>query len=95
MPDFVVEYGKEGTSPAASDGRLDAPAFHRNHEAIWAAIAEFLLRRCGDVLEIGSGTGQHIIAYARRTPNLDWWPSDISPAHLASTRRVAKLRITR
>jgi SAM-dependent methyltransferase len=84
MPDFVVEYGKKGTPPAASDGRLDAPAFHRNHEAIWAAIAEFLLRRCGDVLEIGSGTGQHVIAYARRTPKLDWWPSDISPAHLAS-----------
>ncbi len=38
----------------------------------------------GDILEIGSGTGQHAVAFARRTPQLTWWPSDIFPSHLAS-----------
>ena len=83
MVKFVVDFAKTGTPPA-SDGRLDAPAFRRNHEAIWSAIAEFLDAQAGDVLEIGSGTGQHVVTFARRTPRLAWWPSDILPSHLAS-----------
>lgn len=83
MVKFVVDFAKTGTPPAP-DGRLDAPAFRRNHEAIWSAIAEFLDAQAGDVLEIGSGTGQHVVTFARRTPQLAWWPSDIFPSHLAS-----------
>lgn len=83
MVKFVVDFAKTGTPPA-SDGRLDAPAFRRNHEAIWSAISEFLDAQAGDVLEIGSGTGQHVVTFARRTPQLAWWPSDIFPSHLAS-----------
>jgi len=81
MAEFVVEFGKSGATP---DGRLDAPAFRRNHEAIWSAIAPFLNAQTGDVLEIGSGTGQHVTTFAARTPQLTWWPSDIYPSHLAS-----------
>jgi SAM-dependent methyltransferase len=83
MVKFVVDFAKTG-APPAPDGRLDAPAFHRNREAIWSAIAEFLTARGGDVLEIGSGTGQHAVTFARRTPRLTWWPSDIFPSHLVS-----------
>lgn len=83
MVKFVIAYGKD-TAPPAPDGRLDAPTFHRNHEPIWSAIAGFLGERSGDVLETGSGTGQHAATYARRTPRLTWWPSDIYPSHLAS-----------
>jgi SAM-dependent methyltransferase len=83
MAEFVVDFGKSG-APAAPDGRLDGPAFHRNHEGIWSAIAAFLSAQTGDVLELGSGTGQHITAFAGRTPSLTWWPSDIYPSHLAS-----------
>jgi SAM-dependent methyltransferase len=83
MVKFVVDFAKTGTPPAP-DGRLDAPAFHRNHEAIWSAIAGFLSAQAGDVLEIGSGTGQHAVTLARRTPELIWWPSDIFPSHLGS-----------
>ena len=83
MVKFVVEYGKD-TAPPAPDGRLDAPTFHRNHEVIWSAIAGFLNRQTGDVLETGSGTGQHAATYAQRTPRLTWWPSDIYPSHLSS-----------
>ena len=82
MPEFVVDFGKLGNVP--DEGRLDAPAFHRNHEAIWAAVAGYLASAQGDVLEVGSGTGQHAATYAARTPYLTWWPSDILPSHLAS-----------
>ena len=64
--------------------RLDAPAFHRNHEPIWSVIAPFLQNKTGNVLEMGSGTGQHIIEFARRMPDIVWWPSDIETEHLDS-----------
>ena len=83
MVKFVVEYGRD-TEPPASDGRLDAPTFHRNHEPIWSAISDFLSAQTGDVLEIGSGTGQHVTEFARRTAHLNWWPSDIRESHLQS-----------
>ena len=82
MPQFVVDFGSLGKTP--EEGRLDAPAFHRNHEAIWGAIAGFMAGARGDVLEVGSGTGQHAADFARRAPQLTWWPSDILPSHLAS-----------
>jgi SAM-dependent methyltransferase len=83
MVKFVVDFAKTGTPPAP-DGRLDAPAFHRNHEAIWSTIAPFLGTQTGDVLELGSGTGQHAVTFARRAPQLLWWPSDLFPSHLES-----------
>jgi SAM-dependent methyltransferase len=83
MAEFVVDFGKSG-APAAPDGRLDGPAFHRNHDAIWSAMAGFLSAQAGDVLELGSGTGQHATAFAGRSPQLTWWPSDIFPSHLTS-----------
>ena len=92
MAKFVVEFGK--AVPPAPDGRLDGPAFHRNHDAIWSTIVRFLGEQSGAVLEIGSGTGQHAVEFARRSPNLVWWPSDIYPSHLdsiAAWRRHATL----
>jgi SAM-dependent methyltransferase len=83
MVKFVVDFGKSG-APTSPDGRLDGPAFHRNHDAIWSAIVGFLNAQSGDVLELGSGTGQHACAFASRSPQLTWWPSDINPSHLAS-----------
>ena len=92
-PDFVVEFGRAGVTSAA-DGRLDAPAFHRNHEAIWSALAPDLAAIEGDVLEIGSGTGQHAVTFAQRAPHLTWWPSDPSARHrdsIEAWRRAAAL----
>jgi hypothetical protein len=37
-PQHVVEFGKDGLPPPEADGRLDGPAFHRNHAAIWAVL---------------------------------------------------------
>jgi SAM-dependent methyltransferase len=84
MSKFVIEFGTEGLPPPALDGRLDAPAFHRNHDAIWSAITGFLNGKSGEVLELGSGTGQHAVTYARRSPQLTWWPSDVLASHLDS-----------
>ncbi|MBC7575853.1 DUF938 domain-containing protein [Tardiphaga sp.] len=83
MAEYVVEFGKDGRNVEA-DGRLDAAAFHRNHEAIWAALAPFLDGRAGDVVEVGSGTGQHVVDFASRCPDITWWPSDLNEAHLKS-----------
>lgn len=83
MAEYVVEFGKDGR-PVEPDGRLDAPAFHRNHEAIWAVLRRFLAGKSGDVVEAGSGTGQHVVDFARHTPEIIWWPSDLNEQHLKS-----------
>ena len=36
------------------------------------------------VLEIGSGTGQHVVDFARHAPDIIWWPSDLNEQHLKS-----------
>jgi SAM-dependent methyltransferase len=83
MAEYVIEFGKDGR-PVESDGRLDAAAFYRNHAAIWAVLRPFLAGKSGDVVEAGSGTGQHVVEYARHTPDITWWPSDLNEAHLNS-----------
>jgi SAM-dependent methyltransferase len=81
--EYVVEFGKDGR-PVPSDGRLDAPAFHRNHQAIWAVLQPFLDGKSGDVVEAGSGTGQHVVEFAPHVPAIIWWPSDLNAQHLKS-----------
>ncbi len=83
-PEHVAEFGKGNTPPAEADGRLDAPPFHRNHAAIWSVLSRFLAGSTGDVLEIGSGTGQHAAEYARQSPGQTWWPTDYLDSHLRS-----------
>jgi hypothetical protein len=83
VAEYVVEFGKDGR-PAEPDGRLDAPAFHRNHQAIRAILQTFLAGKSGDVVEAGSGTGQHVVDFARHIPGITWWPSDLNEQHLKS-----------
>jgi SAM-dependent methyltransferase len=82
MPESIADFSQDGTPEP--DRRLDAAAFHRNHAPIWAVLAPILADRIGDVLEVGSGTGQHAVAFARQAPAITWWPTDVSPDHLAS-----------
>jgi SAM-dependent methyltransferase len=82
MAEYLVEFGKDGR--AGADGRLDAAAFHRNHAPIWTVLQPFLAGQTGDVLEAGSGTGQHVVHFARHSPGITWWPSDLNEAHLNS-----------
>ncbi len=81
-PQFTVEFGTEAPPPA--DGRLDAAAFHRNRAAITPVLDAFLQGRSGDVLEVGSGTGQHAVAFAGQWPGITWWPTDLNDNHLRS-----------
>ena len=83
VAEYVEEFGKDGR-PIEPDGRLDAAAFHRNHAPIWAVLQQFLAGKSGDVLEAGSGTGQHVVHFARHSPDIIWWPSDLNEAHLKS-----------
>jgi Protein of unknown function (DUF938) len=83
VAEYVVEFGKDGR-PVSPDGRLDAPAFHRNHQAIWVVLQQFLSGKSGDVVETGSGTGQHVVDFARHAPDITWWPSDLNEQHLRS-----------
>ena len=84
------------SSPIASgDARLDSPAFHRNHEPIWAVLSRWIDDKPGNVLEVGSGTGQHIIEFARKATHLRWWPSDYDERNIESIeawRRHAELQ---
>ena len=93
MAQFILEYRKAGV-PSESDGRLHGPAFGRNHKPIWSAISGYLNTTNGDVLELGGGTGHHAVEFARGTPQLTWWPSDIFDSHLksiAAWRKVSGL----
>jgi hypothetical protein len=83
MAEYVLEFGKDG-GRVEPDGRLDAPAFHRNHLAIRAVLQRYLTGQSGDVVEAGSGTGQHVVDFARHFPDIVWWPSDLNEAHLRS-----------
>jgi hypothetical protein len=83
MADYVVEFGKDGRR-VETDGRLDAAAFHRNHEAIRSVLRRVLAGKSGDVVEAGSGTGQHVVDFARHLPDITWWPSDLNERHLTS-----------
>jgi hypothetical protein len=65
------------------DARLYAPAAARNREPILNVLARHLPPR-GLVLEIASGTGEHVVHFARGCPDLTFQPSDPDPAHRAS-----------
>ena len=81
MPEFVVEFDRRID---AADDRLDGAAYHRNFAPMLAVLLRVLGNRSGHALEIGSGTGQHIIGFAEAMPALTWWPTDPNPNHLKS-----------
>jgi cyclopropane fatty-acyl-phospholipid synthase-like methyltransferase len=45
------------------------------------AVLKGLLKGCGNLLEIGSGTGQHAVHFATAMPHLTWQTSDLAVSH--------------
>ncbi|GAA0321730.1 DUF938 domain-containing protein [Sphingomonas oligophenolica] len=65
------------------DVRKHAPATLRNREAIAAVLVEEL-PVSGLVLEIASGSGEHVAHFARELPGHGWQPSDPDASGRAS-----------
>jgi hypothetical protein len=65
------------------EARRFAPATQRNRDAIVEVLRD-ILPHSGTVLEIASGTGEHVVHFAACFPPLTWQPSDHDAAGLAS-----------
>jgi len=71
-----------GEAGAEADKRY-SPATLRNRDAI-VDVLRTVLPEHGLVLEIASGSGEHVVHFARACPGLTWQPSDPDPAAIAS-----------
>jgi SAM-dependent methyltransferase len=72
---FIFESGAEV--------KRHAPATERNRDVIAEKLAA-LLPAEGLVLEVASGTGEHVVHFAKLFPALTWQPSDPDPIAIAS-----------
>lgn len=68
---------------ASAENKRHAPATLRNRDAITAVLAQEL-PPTGLVLEVASGSGEHVVHFAARFSALEWQPSDPDVAALAS-----------
>lgn len=71
------------TGGSESDPRRHAPAALRNRQPILDVLQK-VLPGSGAVLEIGSGSGEHVTYFAAELPGLTWQPSDVDADNLAS-----------
>src|SRR4051812_1981128 len=69
-------------SGSASDA-LFAPAVARNKEVILDVLRR-VLTAAGLVLEVASGSGEHVVHFASALRTLRWQPSDPDPRALRS-----------
>ena len=66
-----------------SDPRLYYPHVARNREPILRVLKRVLPPR-GLILELASGSGEHVTYFAQMLPTLLWQPTDLDPRALAS-----------
>lgn len=57
--------------------KQSSPSCERNKEPILAVLRE-ILTAPGLVIEIGSGSGQHAVHFARGLPHVPWQPTDVA-----------------
>jgi len=65
--------------------RLSSPAAQRNRGPILEVLRR-VLPSSGRVLEVASGSGEHVVFFAKALPDLVWQPSDPDPAALDSIK---------
>src|SRR4051812_47526529 len=70
----MIPYGWNRGSRDA-DKKLSSPSAERNKGPILEVLAR-VLPRSGLVLEVASGTGQHVVHFAQALTTLTWQPSD-------------------
>lgn len=64
---------------------LDFPATHKNRQPIAKVLADiFDVDREQTILEVASGSGQHICYFAQQFPEWTFQPSDLEPRHIES-----------
>ena len=68
---------------------LSSPAAERNKEPI-LTVLESVLPPTGSVLEIASGTGQHVCFFAAALPGMQWQPTE--PDAASREAMVARIR---
>jgi Protein of unknown function (DUF938) len=71
------------TSEVLADGRIVSPSAERNKRPI-AEILRRVLPAQGEVLEVSSGTGQHVLHFAQALPHIRWRPTERDPGALKS-----------
>ena len=77
------------TAPSASldsmhdDRRLFSPSAERNRTHI-LPILQRVLPAAAEVLEVGSGTGEHAVYFCAHIAGLRWQPTDADPAAIDS-----------
>lgn len=67
----------------AEGAKLCAPSAERNAPVLTQALASIAPPE-GQALELASGTGQHVVAFASALPGLIWQPSEIDATRRAS-----------
>src|SRR5277367_4762305 len=72
-----------------TDHRQYAPATVRNRDFILYVLRE-VLPTTGIILEVASGSGEHVIHFARNLPSLVFQPSDSEPDALLSVAAWVK-----
>ena len=74
---------------AVEDARQFSPSAARNCVPIREVLTRVLPKK-GIVLEIGSGTGEHVVCFAKALPRLVWLPSRVAHRPERATRRRAQ-----
>jgi len=64
-----------------------SPAAERNKDVILSVLRD-VLPRTGEVLEIASGTGQHVLHFANALPGLRWLPSEPDESYRAPLHNI-------
>lgn len=67
-----------------ADQRMYSPSVARNSQPLLEVLRDRLPAH-GKVLEVGCGTGEHAVCFAKAMPTLSWLPTDPDAASRAST----------
>jgi len=70
-----------------------APSCDRNQQPIFEQLSVHF-KECKQVLEVGSGTGQHAVFFAERLPHLIWNTSDMLDYHRSIQAWMAEAELS-